>query len=105
MSRSLDVLIVSQPVSYGVATCVLQLTEAAVAAGHRVTVACPGPDHGPLAGWIAGVGARHEIRNMVRQPALRDLLDLWTIRRLARGRDVVHLHSSKAAALGRVAVT
>jgi glycosyltransferase involved in cell wall biosynthesis len=40
---------------------------------------------------------------MARGPALRDVGDLWSIRRLARGRDVVHLHSSKAAALGRVA--
>lgn len=100
----LDVLMVSQPVDYGVAVFVRQLTQAAIAAGHRVTVACPGPDEGPLAGWIESAGARHERVDMARRPALRDLLDLWSIRRLARGRDVVHLHSSKAAALGRVAV-
>lgn len=103
MSRPLDVLMVSQPVSYGVAVFVRQLTEAAVAAGHHVTVACPGPDKGPLAGWIQSAGAKHEALDMARRPALRDALDLWSIRRLAQGRDVVHLHSSKAAALGRVA--
>lgn len=102
-SRPLDVLMVSQPVSYGVAVFVRQLTEAAVADGHRVTVACPGPDKGPLAGWIQSAGAEHEVLDMARRPALRDAFDLWSIRRLARGRDVVHLHSSKAAALGRVA--
>lgn len=100
---SLDVLMVSQPVSYGVAVFVRQLTEAAVAAGHRVTVACPGPERGPLAGWIRSAGAEHEVLNMARQPSPRDILDVWSLRRLARGRDVVHLHSSKAAALGRVA--
>jgi glycosyltransferase involved in cell wall biosynthesis len=103
IDRPLDVLMVSQPVNYGVAVFVRQLTEAAVAAGHHVTVACPGADKGPLAGWIRSAGAKHEVLNMARQPGPRDVLDLWSIRRLARGRDVVHLHSSKAAALGRAA--
>jgi glycosyltransferase involved in cell wall biosynthesis len=99
----LDVLIVSQPVAYGVAIYVRQLTEAAVAAGHHVTVVSPGDDHGPLAGWIRSAGADHHTLDMVRKPAIRDVLDLLALRRLARGRDVVHLHSSKAGALGRVA--
>ena len=99
----LDVLIVAQPVTYGVAVCVRQLTEAAVAAGHIVTVACPSHDAGPLAGWVESAGADHVTVDLARQPAPRDLSDLITIRRLARRRDVVHLHSSKAAALGRVA--
>lgn len=100
----LNVLIVSQPVDFGVAVYVRQLTEAAVAAGHNVTVVSPGPRKGPLSGWVERLGARHEILDMARQPAPRDLRDVWTLRRLARGRDVVHLHSSKAAALGRMAV-
>lgn len=103
MNRPLDVLIVSQPVAYGVAVYVRQLTEAAVAAGHHVTVVSPGAEHGPLAGWIRGTGAGHRTLNMARSPGPRDAFDLLTLRRLARGRDVVHLHSSKAAALGRVA--
>lgn len=103
MSAGLDVLLVSQPVSYGVAVFVRHLAEAAVAAGHRVTVACPGPERGPLARWVEAAGATHVALDMARGPALRDVGDLWSIRRLARGRDVVHLHSSKAAALGRVA--
>jgi len=102
--RPLDVLIVSQPVDYGVAVFVRQLTEWAVSAGHRVTVACPGPERGPLARWAEHAGARHVTLNMARQPGPRDVLDIWSIRRLARGRDVVHLHSSKASALGRMAV-
>jgi glycosyltransferase involved in cell wall biosynthesis len=103
VSAGLDVLLVSQPVSYGVAVFVRHLAEAAVAAGHRVTVACPGPERGPLARWVEAAGATHVALDMARGPALRDVGDLWSIRRLARGRDVVHLHSSKAAALGRVA--
>jgi glycosyltransferase involved in cell wall biosynthesis len=104
-AHTVKVLIVSQPVAYGVAVYVRQLTEAAVAAGHFVIVVCPDERNGPLAGWIKEAGAEHETLNMVRRPAIRDLSDLWALRRLARGMDVVHLHSSKAAALGRVAVT
>jgi glycosyltransferase involved in cell wall biosynthesis len=103
VSRPLDVLVVSQPVDYGVAIYVRQLTAAAVAAGHRVTVVSPGQDRGPLAAWVRSAGAEHRTLNMARKPAVRDVFDLVALRRLARGRDVVHLHSSKAAALGRVA--
>jgi glycosyltransferase involved in cell wall biosynthesis len=100
----LDVLMVSQPVEYGVAVCVRQLAEAGVAAGHRVAVACPGRESGPLADWIQEAGAVHIPLELVRQPSLRDVGGVRAIRRLARGRDVVHLHSSKAGALGRFAV-
>ncbi len=103
MTRPLDVLIVSQPVRYGVAICVRQLTETAVAAGHHVTVVSPGDGHGPLAGWVRSFGADHRTLNMARKPAIRDVGDLLALRRLARGRDIVHLHSSKAGVLGRVA--
>jgi glycosyltransferase involved in cell wall biosynthesis len=103
VNRPLDVLIVSQPVAYGVAIYVRQLTRAAVVAGHRVTVVSPGADRGPLAAWIEETGAAHHPLDMARLPAPRDAFDLLALRRLARGKDVVHLHSSKAAALGRVA--
>ncbi len=101
----LDVLIVSQSVDYGVAIYVRQLTEAALAAGHAVTVVSPGSARGPLKGWVERAGARHRALDMARSPSVRDPLDVLTLRRLARGRDVVHLHSSKAAALGRVAAS
>jgi glycosyltransferase involved in cell wall biosynthesis len=104
VNRPVDVLIVSQPVAYGVAIYVRELAEAAVEAGHHVTVVSPGAERGPLAGWIRDAGAGHHALDMARQPAPRDVFDLLTLRRLARGKDVVHLHSSKAAALGRVAV-
>ncbi|MFB3737379.1 MAG: glycosyltransferase [Candidatus Velamenicoccus archaeovorus] len=88
---------------YGVAVYVRQLTEWAIRAGHDVTVACPRPERGPLAGWVQEVGARHVPLDMARRPAARDLVDLWSIRRLALDHDVLHLHSSKASALGRAA--
>ena len=101
--RSLDVLIVSQPADYGVAIYVRELAGSAVEAGHDVTVISPPESRGPLASWVKSVGARHHTLDMARRPALRDPFDVLTLRRLARGRDVLHLHSSKAAALGRVA--
>jgi len=101
--RSLDVLIVSQPAEYGVAIYVRQLAESAVEAGHDVTVISPSASRGPLATWVESVGARHHALDMARRPAFRDPFDVLTIRRLARGRDVIHVHSSKASALGRVA--
>ena len=101
--RSLDVLIVSQPADYGVAIYVRELAGSAVEAGHDVTVISPPGSRGPLASWVKSVGARHHALDMARRPALRDPLDVLTLRRLARGHDVLHLHSSKAAALGRAA--
>jgi glycosyltransferase involved in cell wall biosynthesis len=99
----LDALIVSQPAEYGVAIYVRQLTEAAIAAGHRVTVVCPGADRGPLAAWVAEAGAHHVALDMRRGPSIRDPFHAVAIRRLAQGRHVLHLHSSKASALGRLA--
>jgi glycosyltransferase involved in cell wall biosynthesis len=99
----LDVLIVSQSVDYGVAIYVRQLTQAAVGAGHVVTVVSPGSARGPLQGWVEAAGARHRSLDMARSPSIRDPLHVLTLRGFARGRDVVHLHSSKASALGRVA--
>src|SRR5947207_6489183 len=101
--RSLDVLIVSQPADYGVAIYVRELARSAVEAGHDVTVISPPESRGPLASWVTSVGARHHTLDMARRPSLRDPFDVLTIRRLARGRDVIHVHSSKASALGRVA--
>ena len=101
--RSLDVLIVSQPADYGVAIYVRELAGSAVEAGHHVTVVSPAESRGPLATWVKSVGVNHHTLDMARRPALRDPFDVLALRRLARGRDVLHVHSSKAAALGRVA--
>src|SRR5213593_2465939 len=94
--RPLDVLIVSQPADYGVAIYVRELAGSAVEAGHHVTVISPPESRGPLAGWVKSVGARHHTLDMARRPALRDPFDVLALRRLARGRDVLHVHSSKA---------
>ena len=92
---------VCQPTDGGAAVCVRQLADAGQRAGFDVTVACP-PD-GPLAGWAEGSGARWAPLPMVRSPRPRDVRDLARVRRLAAGADVLHLHASKAGALGRVA--
>lgn len=92
---------VCQPTDGGAAVCVRQLADAGQRAGFDVTVACP-PD-GPLAGWVEGSGARWAPLPMVRSPRPRDVRDLAGVRRLATGADVLHLHASKAGALGRVA--
>lgn len=99
--RPLKVVLVSQPTSAGVAVCVRDLATAAVNAGHHVVVVCPGVEHGPLARWVEEAGAEHIELAMVRRPALRDLRDAWSIRKVSGGADVVHLHSSKAGAVGR----
>ena len=92
---------VCQPTDGGAAVCVRQLADAGQRAGFDVTVACP-PD-GPLAGWVEGSGARWAPLPMVRSPRPRDVRDLAGVRRLAVGADVLHLHASKAGALGRMA--
>ena len=92
---------VCQPTDGGAAVCVGQLAGAGSDAGFDVTVACP-PD-GPLAGWAERSGARWVPLPMVRSPRPRDVRDLARVRRLAHGADVLHLHASKAGALGRMA--
>ena len=101
--RSLDILIVAQPTEYGVAICVKQQAAAALAAGHNVVVACPDSTRGPLAEWIVETGATHVVLNLQRQPGLADIKAVAELRRLSRGRDVLHVHSSKAGAVGRIA--
>ena len=101
--RPLDVLIVAQPTEYGVAVCVAQQAKAAIEAGHNVVVACPDKSRGPLAGWIEETGAEHIVLNLERQPGLADVAAVREVRRLARNRDVLHVHSSKAGAVGRIA--
>jgi glycosyltransferase involved in cell wall biosynthesis len=93
---------VSQPTEAGVAVCVAELAAAARDCGFRVTVACPAG--GDLPGWARDAGARWVELPMARRPGPADLAVLPRLRALAGTADVLHLHSSKAAALGRLAV-
>ena len=96
------ILIVSQATVDGVAVCVRDLVEAAVDAGYQVTVACPAT--GKLPAWVQQRGAAWERLEMRRSPHPSDILAVMRLRRLARTHDLVHLHSSKAGVVGRLAV-
>ncbi|MEV3971226.1 glycosyltransferase [Streptomyces sp. NPDC050698] len=97
------VLHVTQPVDGGVARVVTDLAGAQLAAGLRVTVACP---DSPLAARLADLGAdvRHWAATRAPGPSLLD-----ETRRLARlvadvRPGLVHAHSAKAGLAGRLAV-
>jgi glycosyltransferase involved in cell wall biosynthesis len=96
------ILIVSQVTVSGVAICVRHLVRAAVESGYEVTVACP--SKGDLAAWSQEEGARWERLEMRRAPHPSDLRAFLRMRRLARASTLVHLHSSKAGAVGRLAL-
>jgi glycosyltransferase involved in cell wall biosynthesis len=99
---SCRILIVSQATVDGVAACLRDLVHGAVDSGYEVTVACPSA--GDLAGWIREQGAAWERLEMRRTPHPGDILAVRRIRRLAQASDLVHLHSSKAGAAGRLAL-
>lgn len=93
------VLFISQPVSGGVGVCVRdQLTHCADI-GYRPTLVAPGSSEGPL----AKTACRQITLEMRRQPGWRDIRHILVLRRLFKSFDLVHLHSSKAGALGRLA--
>ncbi len=95
-------LLVCQPTVGGAAVCVRQLAEAGVRRGLDVTVACP--DDGDLPGWVDAAGADRVVLPMTRQPGAADVALARRLRRLLDAAEVVHLHSSKAGALGRLAL-
>ena len=101
--KSSRVLVVSQVTVDGVAVCVRDLVQAAVDAGYQVTVVCPTGGHLPA--WVRQQGgAAWEPLEMRRPPHPSDILAVLRLRRLARTHDLVHLHSSKAGIVGRLAV-
>lgn len=97
----LQVLHVSQPTSGGTAVVVLQLVEAAVARGHTAIVASP--DAGFLKSESQRLGAAWIEVPMRRSPRLEVFGAIIRLRRMFQTADVVHLHSSMAGALGRIA--
>ena len=100
--KSSRILIVSQVTVSGVAICVRDLVEAAVSRGYQVTVACP--PTGDLSAWVQERGAVWEQLEMRRSPHPSDILAVIRLRRLARTHGLVHVHSSKAGVVGRLAV-
>jgi len=102
VQRPSRVLLVSQATVDGVGVCVRDLAQAAVRAGYQVTVACP--QAGDLPPWVQDRGAVWERLEMRRSPHPSDILAVLRLRRLARTHDLVHLHSSKAGVVGRLAV-
>jgi glycosyltransferase involved in cell wall biosynthesis len=95
-------LLVAQPTTEGVAVCVRDLAAAGVDAGWDVTVACGAS--GDLPGWVEAAGARWERLEMARPPRPTDASAVARLRPLLRATDLVHLHSSKAGAVGRIAL-
>ncbi|CAL9531934.1 glycosyltransferase [Streptomyces sp. enrichment culture] len=98
------VLHLTQPVDGGVARVVTDLTRAQLAAGWRVTVACPGGT--PLAGALDALGADVRPWSATRSPGPSLAGE---VRRLARlvaevAPDLVHAHSAKAGLAGRLAI-
>jgi glycosyltransferase involved in cell wall biosynthesis len=95
---------VSQPGSEGVANYVSQVARAQAGRGDRVAVACP--DDTPLAAATRGDGIETHRWTASRSPGpdlARELIALRAIIQRVRP-DVVHLHSSKAGMVGRLAV-
>jgi glycosyltransferase involved in cell wall biosynthesis len=98
----LSILHVAKPTDSGVARCVTDLARDQLARGWRVSVACP--ESGGLARAVEELGATHLRWEAHRHPGP------WLVpeaRRLAAivetsAPDLVHLHSSKAALVGRL---
>lgn len=97
------VLHVTQPTSAGVARTVLSLAVAQAAAGLDVTVACP---DGELPGRLAAAGVRWRVWESERGPGPEVLRERARLRHIMAGLrpDLVHLHSSKAGLVGRLAL-
>jgi glycosyltransferase involved in cell wall biosynthesis len=106
MSRSVPesrrILIVTQATVDGVAICVRDLVQAAVTRGYELTVACPST--GALATWVQERQAIWRRLDMRRSPHPTDVVAVMQLRQLARDHALVHLHSSKAGAVGRLAL-
>ncbi|HET9382339.1 MAG TPA: glycosyltransferase family 4 protein [Streptomyces sp.] len=97
------VLHLTQPVDGGVARVVTDLTRAQLAAGLRVSVACP---EGPRAAALRALGADVRGWEATRSPGPALAGEVRRIARIVADvrPDVVHAHSAKAGLAGRLAV-
>lgn len=93
------IVFVTQPTAGGVGVCVRKQVEFATLEGYDTILISPAVGDGPL----AGVDANRIELEMQRQPGPVDLRQILELRRLFEGAGIVHLHSSKAGALGRLA--
>ena len=98
---AIRVLHVSQPVDGGTASVVQTLALADQARGRTVAIASP---PGDLGRWAVDLGFDWRELQMARRPEARDLHHVLALRRLLPEFDVVVLHSSKAGAVGRIAL-
>ncbi|MFE5815693.1 glycosyltransferase [Streptomyces sp. NPDC056479] len=98
------ILHVAQPVEGGVARVVTDLVAAQLAAGLRVTVACP--RGGTLAYDVRALGGRVQRWDATRSPGSRLPGEVQRLARLVRDvrPDLVHAHSAKAGLAARLAV-
>ena len=93
---------VCQPVDGGSVEIMLALVAAAREAGYDVDVASPTSPE--LEARVRAIGAGWRQLDLVRSPRLSDVRRLLDVRALLRQYDGVVLHSSKAGALGRIAL-
>jgi glycosyltransferase involved in cell wall biosynthesis len=100
----LSVVHVTQPLVGGVARCVIDLVSDQVERGWEVVVACPAD--GPLAAEVQDAGAEYLSWDATRAPGPRSFPEARRLGALLRGAQprLVHLHSSKAALAGRLAL-
>jgi glycosyltransferase involved in cell wall biosynthesis len=100
-ARRVQVMHVSQPVDGGAATVIEHLAAADIERGRKVTLVSP---PGRLQRWAVDHDVPWINLRLTRNPSIFDVKAIYRLRRLLPGTDVVYLHSSKAGAVGRLAL-